>query len=135
MDRQNHNDLTGKIIKCFYTVYNNIGFGFLEKVYENALDIELRLAGLNVMRQKPIQVLYRGAVVGEYFADMLVEDSIIVEIKGVQKLTSEHESQLINYLASTGIALGLLLNFGPKPEVMRKIHTRNQPDYGSNNDK
>ena len=116
-------------------MYNNIGFGFLEKVYEGALDIELRLAGLNGMRQKPIQVLYRGSVVGEYFADMLVEDSIIVEIKGVQKLTSEHESQLINYLASTGIALGLLLNFGPKPEVMRKIHTRNQPDYGSNNDK
>ncbi|MDD3144126.1 MAG: GxxExxY protein [Candidatus Cloacimonetes bacterium] len=117
------NELTGKIINCFYRVYNELGFGYLEKVYEKALKLELDQVGLKVELQKPIQVLYKGVVVGDYFADMLVENQVIVEIKSVTKLGSEHEAQLINYLATTNTQVGLLLNFGPDPKVMRKIHT------------
>lgn len=117
------NELTGKIINCFFKVYNNLGLGYLEKVYQNALYVELDLLGLKVEVQKPIKVIYKDRIVGEYFADMMVENTVLVEIKTAVKLTKEHEAQLINYLVSTGTQVGLLLNFGPKPEVSRKINS------------
>jgi GxxExxY protein len=113
--------LTERIIKVFYKVYNTFGYGFLEKVYENSLIIELKKAGIAAMPQAPIKVLYDGDVVGEYFADILVEDEVIVEIKAVRNLVVEHEAQLLNYLKATDIEVGLLLNFGVQPQVKRKV--------------
>jgi GxxExxY protein len=113
--------LTERIIKVFYKVYNTLGYGFLEKVYENSLIIELKKAGIAAMPQAPIKVLYDGDVVGEYFADILVEDEVIVEIKAVRNLVVEHEAQLLNYLKATDIEVGLLLNFGVQPQVKRKV--------------
>ena len=114
-------DLTDKIIRVFYNVYNNLGYGFLEKVYENAMVIELRNAGLKVIPQASIQVLYHGQVVGNYNADLLVEDAVIVELKAARALAKEHEAQLLNYLKATPYEIGLLLNFGPHPQVKRKV--------------
>lgn len=119
-----HAELTAMVIQAFYTVYNALGYGFLEKVYENALAIELRRHGLRVQQQAPIKVFYAGQVVGEYFADLLVEDKVIVELKAAEALSPAHEAQLLNYLKATGISVGLLLNFGPKPTFRRKIFTR-----------
>lgn len=116
-----HQDLSSEIIKCFYKVYNNLGFGFLEKVYENALKMELESNGLYVDKQYPIKVYYEGQIVGEYYADLIVEKKIIIELKAAEALCEEHEFQLINYLKATEIELGLLLNFGKKPEIRRKI--------------
>ena len=113
--------LTERIIKVFYKVYNTFGYGFLEKVYENAILVELRREGINAVAQAPIKVLYEGHVVGEYFADMFVEDKVIVEIKAARALASEHEAQLLNYLKATDIEVGLLLDFGAQPEVKRKV--------------
>jgi GxxExxY protein len=121
-----HENLTEKIIKCFYNVYNTLGFGFLEKVYENALLIELKKEGLNVSKQFPIKVYYNNCVVGEYFADITVNDCIILELKAAEVLIEEHELQLINYLKATEIEIGLLLNFGKKPEIRRKIFTNDR---------
>ena len=118
--------LTGRIIHGFYNVYNTLGCGFLEKVYENALKVELESDGLRVETQRPIQVMYKGVVIGQYYADMFVEDCILVEIKSVNKLVKEHESQLINYLVATKTELGLILNFGPVPGIMRKVNTFNR---------
>lgn len=118
-----HKELTSKIIQCFYTVYNALGYGFLEKVYENALKIELEKNGLSIEKQKPIKVRYDNQLVGEYFADLVVNDQIILELKAAESLCKEHEYQLINYLKATDIELGLLLNFGKKPEIKRKIFT------------
>jgi len=115
-----HRELSERVIEAFYSVYNVLGYGFLEKVYENALLIELEKTGVMVKAQSPIQVFYDGKVVGEYFADLLIEDCIIVEIKAAKNLASEHEAQLLNYLKATGIEVGLLLNFGPNPEIRRK---------------
>jgi GxxExxY protein len=115
-----HKDLSEKVIMAFYNVYNTLGYGFLEKVYENAMMIELERMGLSANAQWPIQVFYAGKIVGEYFADILVEDKIIVEIKAVKNLLLENEAQLLNYLKATQIEIGLLVNFGPKPEVKRK---------------
>ena len=116
-----YQNITSQIISCFYKVYNTLGFGFLEKVYENALKIELEKAGLKVQKQRAIDVNYEGQLVGEYFADLIVEDKIILELKAVESLIQEHEYQLINYLKATEIEIGLLLNFGKKPEIRRKI--------------
>ena len=121
-----HQELSSNIISCFYKVYNTLGFGFLEKVYENALLIELTKSGLFVERQKPIKVHYEEKIVGEYFADIMVENKIILESKAAESLIEEHELQLINYLKATDIELGLLLNFGKKPELRRKIFSNNQ---------
>jgi len=121
-----HKDLTSKIINCFYTVYNTLGYGFLEKVYENALKIELEKNRLNVEKQKQIKVYYDDLLVGEYFADLFVEDKIILELKAAESLCEEHEYQLINYLKATEIEVGLLLNFGKKPEIRRKIFSNNK---------
>ncbi len=118
-----HSDLTDKIIRCFYTVYNTLGYGFLEKVYERSLCKELRNAGLNVKPQFPINVYYQDELVGEYFADIIVENSVIIELKACEVLNQSHENQLINYLKATEIEVGLLLNFGKKPEIRRKIYT------------
>jgi len=113
--------LTERIIKVFYQVYNTLGYGFLEKVYVNAIMIELIKAGIDAIAQAPIKVLYEGHVVGEYFADLLVDSKVIVEIKAARQLSAEHEAQLLNYLKATDIEVGLLLNFGTRPEVKRKI--------------
>ena len=115
-----HTDITELIIKAFYKVYNTLGYGFLEKVYRNALAIELRKLGLEVIPEARILVYYGGEVVGEYFADLLVAGIVIVELKAVKKLLEEHEAQLLNYLKATPYEVGLLLNFGPRPEIKRK---------------
>ena len=121
-----HEDITDKIISAFYKVYNTLGYGFLEKVYENALLCELQLLELNVLNQFPIAVFYNGKKVGQYFADALVESKVIIEIKAADGILAEHESQLINYLKATDIEVGLLLNFGKKPEFRRKIFTNDR---------
>jgi GxxExxY protein len=117
-----HSGLTREIIGCFYHVYNQLGYGFLEKVYENALCHELRKHGLVVVQQAPIVVWYDGLKVGEYYADLLVDDKVLLELKALSCLTDEHSAQLLNYLKATGKEIGLVLNFGPKPEVRRKIY-------------
>ncbi len=114
-------DLTHKIIGCAYKVHNALGSGFLEKVYENSLRIELERLGLGVKQQEPINVMYDGRVVGEYFADLWVEGRVVVEVKAVQMFATRHEVQLVNYLTATGIDTGLLLNFGPSVQVKRKF--------------
>jgi GxxExxY protein len=113
-------ELTDAVICCFYNVYNILGYGFLEKVYENSMLIELNKLGIDASPQYPISVYYKEHVVGEYFADILVDKFLILEIKAVRNLLPEHEAQLLNYLKATYIEVGLLLNFGPKPEFMRK---------------
>jgi GxxExxY protein len=120
-----HQNITDKIIKSFYTVYNILGYGFLEKVYENALMIELTKAGLSVLKQQPIKVEYEGKLVGEYYADLIVEDIIIIELKAAESIAEEHEHQLLNYLKATDKEVGLLLNFGKKPQFKRKIFQNN----------
>jgi GxxExxY protein len=122
MNNIKHQAITEKIINSFYTVYNILGYGFLEKVYENAMLIELRKAGLDVAPQAPIKVFYNDQIVGEYFADLIVGNSVIVELKATAKLSVEHEAQLLNYLKATRHEVGLLLNYGPKPEFKRKVY-------------
>jgi GxxExxY protein len=116
-------NLTRKIIGAFYTVYNTLGYGFLEKVYENALAIELRNLDLSVEQQKPITVYYASQPVGEYFADIVVNNVVILELKAMKQLTVEHEAQLLNYLKAKSLEVGLLFNFGPQPEFKRKAYT------------
>jgi len=115
-------DVTEKIIGAFFAVYNRLGYGFSEKVYENALALELQKAGLKVEQQKRITVYYDGQVVGEYAADIVANEVVIIELKAVRQLLKEHEAQLLNYLKATVIEVGLLLNFGPKAEFKRKIY-------------
>lgn len=119
-----HKDISDLIIKAFYNVYNTLGYGFLEKVYENAMLVELQKLGLNARRQVPIKVFYEEELVGEYFADIVVEENIILELKAAENLREEHECQLINYLKATEIEVGLLLNFGKKAQFKRKIHSK-----------
>ena len=116
-----HQELTENIIKIFYKVYNTLGYGFLEKVYENAMMIEFRKDNIPAVSQVPINVLYEEEVVGQYFADILIDQKVIVEIKATKNLIIDHEAQLLNYLKATDIEVGLLLNFGPKPEIKRKV--------------
>ena len=118
-----HKDITDRIIKAFYEVYNELGYGFLEKVYENALFLELSTLGLICEKQKKINVFYDDQIVGEYYADIIVNDAVIIELKAAETLCEEHEFQLINYLKATEIEIGLLLNFGKKPQFKRKIFT------------
>lgn len=121
-----HEELSGKILNAFYAVYNRLGHGFLEKVYENALVIELRKRELRAQQQRRIDVYYEGYEVGEYYADILVSDLVILELKAADGIAPEHEAQLINYLKATDIELGLLLNFGPKPQFIRRILTNDK---------
>lgn len=116
-----HQDITGQIIGAFYQVYNALGYGFSEKVYENALTLELRQRGLIVEQQKPIRVYYAHECVGEFYVDLAVEHMVLVELKAVPELKPVHEAQLLNYLKSSRFELGLLLNFGPKARVKRKV--------------
>jgi GxxExxY protein len=116
-----HTEITDKIIKAFYTVYNKLGYGFLEKVYENSMMIELGKMGMNVRKQTPIKVFYEGSDVGNYFADLIVEDVVIVELKAEGGIIEEHEAQLTNYLKATEIEVGLLLSFGKSAQIKRKI--------------
>jgi GxxExxY protein len=118
-----HSDLTGQIIKSFYRVYNKLGYGFLEKVYENALCLELKGQRLKYRSQYPIKVYYGSKCVGKYFADILVANKIILELKAAESICKEHEIQLLNYLRATDAEVGLLLNFGKKPQFKRKIYT------------
>ena len=119
-----HKEFTDLIIKAFYNVYNTLGYGFLEKIYENAMLIDLQKLGLNAKRQVPIKVFYEEELLGEYFADLVVEENIILELKAAENLREEHECQLINYLKATEIEFGLLLNFGKKSQFKRKIYTK-----------
>ena len=118
-----HQETTEQIIKAFYNVYNTLGYGFLEKVYENALLIELKKNGFMCEKQKPISVFYENEIVGEFFADIIVNDTIILELKACETLINEHELQVINYLKATDIEVALLLNFGKIPQVKRKIYS------------
>ena len=124
-----HSEITDKIIKAFYAVYGELGYGFLERVYENSMAIELRAMGLKVVQQAPIVVRYRGQVVGEYSADLLVEDKVIVELKAAHALADAHEAQLLNYLKATVYEVGLLLNFGPKPEIRRRAFSNSRKEW------
>ena len=114
-------ELTSKIIKSFYNVYNILGYGFLEIVYERAMVIELNKIDLKCERQKPINVYYDDENVGEYFADILVEKKVIVELKAVEKLIKKHETQLYNYLKATDVEVGLVLNFGEEAKFKRMV--------------
>lgn len=120
-----HSDLTGKIIAQAYYVHNTLGYGFLEKVYENALYKKLVDSNLRVQQQFPIDVHFETELIGQYCADLLVEDKIIVELKAVEKIIPVFEVQLVNYLKATGIEVGLLINFGPKLEFKRRVFSVN----------
>lgn len=116
-----HKELTDVIIKTFYEVYNELGYGFLERVYQNSLYLELKNKGLKVEAQKKIEVYYKGIEVGQYYADLIVEDLVILELKAANCIIVEFENQILNYLKGTNCEVGLLLNFGTKPEFKRKI--------------
>ncbi|MCA9898762.1 MAG: GxxExxY protein [Anaerolineales bacterium] len=130
--RLKHQDITGAILNAFYKrVYAKLGYGFLEKVYENAMTHELQKSGLAVVQQQKIEVFYDGKVMGEYFADLVVDNKVIVEIKAVEQLSHRHEAQLLNYLRSTQYEVGLLINFGPKAAHCRKAfdNKRKNPSW------
>ena len=129
MNNYKHSEITEKIIKCFFKVYNDLGYGFLEKVYENAMFIELKSLGLFVEKQKQIIVYYEKEKVGEYYADLIVSESVIVELKAAESLCEEHEFQLINYLKATEVEVGLLLNFGKTAQVKRKIFSNKRMEH------
>ena len=128
-DNYKHSEITEKVIQAFYKVYNTLGYGFLEKVYENALFIELKSMGFFVEKQRPITVFYEEQQVGEYYADLIVEECVIVELKAAEALCEEHEFQLINYLKATEIEVGLLLNFGKKPQLKRKVFSNEKVEH------
>lgn len=119
-----HSNITSEIIKAFYEVYNKLGYGFLEKVYQNALLIELRKLYLDCKAVYPIDVYYEGEKIGSYIADIIVENCVIVELKAAESLCEEHEAQLVNYLKATNIEVGILLNFGKKPSFKRKVFSK-----------
>lgn len=116
-----HSELTDKIIAAAYDVHNQLGFCFAEKVYENAMMIKLTQKDLCAVQQAPIKVLFEDHLVGEYFADILVNDAVIVELKSVSELATSHEAQMLNYLKATGKKVGLLINFGEKLKVARRM--------------
>lgn len=124
-----HEKLTEKIIECFYNVYNSLGFGFLENVYEKSLLKELEENGLKCKPQVPVNVYYKKELVGKYFADIIVEELIILELKAIERLRREHEVQILNYLKATEIEVGLVLNFGYKPQIKRKIYTNDRKKH------
>lgn len=124
-----HEDVTSKILECCFEVINELGAGFLETVYEKALCIALQQKGLNIGFQVPLSVSFRGQSVGDFFADLVVDERVIVEIKAVKALAPEHQAQLINYLKATGIRVGLLVNFGnPKLEFKRSYFDPPRPE-------
>jgi len=119
-----HKELTGRIIECAFKVHRELGFGFLESVYQNAFVIELSKAGFQTEQEKRIQVHYDGRAVGDFVADIVVEDKVIIEIKSVRQIHPAHEAQLINYLKATGMEVGLLINFAEQVEIKRKVLDR-----------
>ena len=121
-----HEDITKKIIEAFYKVYNKLGYGFLERVYQRALLLELKKEGFDCKEEFPIKVYYDNKIVGDYRADIIVNNCVIIENKAQSVLVEENEFQLINYLKATDIEIGLLLNFGKKPEFKRKIFTNDR---------
>ena len=116
-----HRELTAKIIDCAYKVHKELGFGFLESVYQNAFVIELAKADLKVEKEKKVKVSYGGQVIGVFKADVVVEEKVILELKSIKQIHAAHEAQLINYLKATGIEVGLLINFGETVEIKRKV--------------
>ena len=116
-----HSELSEKIIKVFFDVHNELGFGFSEKVYQKVFGIALRENGMKVDEQVPIKVYFRGQLVGEFFADMIVNDLILLELKSVSAILEEHEAQLLNYLKATEVEVGYVLNFGKSASFKRKI--------------
>jgi GxxExxY protein len=128
-----HKDITEEIISAYYYVYNELGYGFLEKVYENAMLIELKSRGFKVESQKIIKVNFKDSIVGEYFADIIVEDKIILELKSCEALVPEHEVQLFNYLKATNIEVGLLFNFGKRAAFKRKVFTNDNKKFSFTN--
>jgi GxxExxY protein len=116
-----HKELTEEILDAFYEVYNELGYGFLEKVYQNALFFELKERGFRTIAQRRCAVAYKGREVGEYFTDIIVNETIILELKANEKIKEEHELQLQNYLKASDLEVGFVLNFGKKPEFARKI--------------
>jgi GxxExxY protein len=121
-----HSGTTKAIIESFDEVYNRLGYGFLEKVYENALAIVLRAKGCKVLQQHPIQIHFEAELIGQYYADLLVNDSVIVELKAADCISDEHVAQLLNYLRATRIEIGFVLNFGPEAKFTRKILTNDR---------
>jgi GxxExxY protein len=127
-----HKKITDDILKVYYDVYNHLGYGFLEKVYQNAMYFELKSKGYKVEAQKQIKVYFKKQLVGEYYADLLIEDKIILELKACELLMNVHIAQLMNYLKATEIEVGLLLNFGEDPEFKRIIYTNDRKNYIKN---
>lgn len=121
-----HKSITDSILKVYYEVYNGLGYGFLEKVYQNAMYFQLKSLGYKVEAQKQINVYFKGQRVGEYYSDLIVEDVVIVELKTTELIMSIHVAQIINYLKATPIEVGLLLNFGEEPEFKRIIYTNDR---------
>ena len=124
-DKLKYKEKTDKIIRGFYEVYNELGYGFLESVYENALYIILKGYGLHVEKQKDISVYFRGQVIGQFKADLIIDEKIVIEIKAVSHFIPAHEAQIINYLKATSLEVGLLLNFGKAPEFKRFVYEKN----------
>jgi GxxExxY protein len=131
MDNAPTNELTSKIIGCAMKVHTKLGFGFVESVYENSLAHELRKNGFRVGQQIPIKVFYDGIVVGDFVADLIIDDEIILELKAVQNLNPLHEVQLVNYLNATGKETGLLLNFGARSVEIKRKFRRPRPESSS----
>jgi GxxExxY protein len=121
-----HQSITNTILKVYYEVYNELGHGFLEKVYQNAMYFELKARGLKVESQKEIKVYFKQQLVGEYYSDLIVENKVIIELKATEVLMNAHVAQTINYLKATPIEIGILLNFGSEPEFKRLIYTNNK---------
>ena len=121
-----HEQITKSVIGCAFEVINELGAGFLESVYEKALLLALRQKGLSAISQHPVKVLFRGECVGDFYADIFVEEKVIIELKAVKAIAPEHQAQIINYLNATGIEVGLLINFGnPKLEYKRFTRSKN----------
>ncbi len=124
-----HKELTDVIINAFYVVYNVLGYGFLEKVYRNALMHELIKRGHLVQYEVAIKVYYDSVVVGDYFADLIVNNLVIIELKSIESIATQHEAQLTNYLKATDIEVGLVLNFGPKPQISRRVYENSRKPH------
>jgi len=131
-DRLKYKEITDIILRSFYEAYNELGDGFLESVYESALYIVMTGYGLCVEKQKDISVFFRGKVIGDFKADLIVNEKVIIELKAVHALAPAHEAQLINYLKATNIEVGLLLNFGRKPEFKRFIYDNKRKNISEN---
>jgi len=128
-----HEDKTRAILQAFYYVYNKLGYGFLERIYENALAHELSKRGFDVTQQLAIDVYYDGLVMGQYFADLVIDNCVVLELKAVEELNSQHTAQLLNYLKASQIEVGLLLNFGPNPQFKRRAFSNERKAHTTKN--